>query len=130
MANVLAGYTTISSSLSGYPTSTPIALDPTARTTTVQLYTGGLLSGTSTASDVTIQVTYDSWVPTGAVTQTWVSLTTAHYSSATDASTAADGTGIVLTVTGPIAGLRLASSAWFGHTAITLQALQSITAGP
>lgn len=128
MANLVAGSNTMSSA----GTTAGITLDPTARTTTALLNFSGLLNSTSTAGggtcDVTVQVTYDTW-PT---TQVWTNLSTTHYSSGTDPSTGV-GQGVVMTITGPIAGLRLFSSTFLSSgsgTAVVLKALQAVTAGP
>lgn len=135
MANLIAGTTNLSSA----GVSPAIMLDPTARTTTVLLNLNALLGstgtgGTGAACDVTIQQTFDTWQSSG-VTLLWSGLSTTHYSSAFDTSSVGGGTGTIITVTGPIAGLRLSSSNYASSASgtaagITLKALQSITAGP
>jgi hypothetical protein len=135
MANVTAGVTILSSA----GVSPPIMLDPTARTTSVLLNLNALLGstgtgGTGAACDVTIQQTFDTWYA-GGPAQLWSGLSTSHYSSATDTSSVGAGTGTLITVTGPIAGLRLsssnyASSATGTAAGVVLKALQSVTAGP
>jgi len=133
MANQIAATCTLSAVGTS---SNPMELDPTARTTTVLLNTDGLMQTSSNGSDVTIQVTYDyPGPPSGQSVLSWVPLSTTHFSSATDGSSAlaslCNGCGVVLTVTGPIAGLRLSSTKWDSDAqTITLKALQSITAGP
>jgi hypothetical protein len=124
MANPFAGTTTLSSA----GVSVPIGLDPTARVTAILLGLSNLvLNSTSlvgTSQDVTIQGTLDPWTPSGPA-PTWTNLSTTHYSSASAAT--------LITFTGPLAGLRLASSTFTPGTnniSVTLKALQAITAGP
>jgi len=122
MANQIAGTTFLSSGVG--VTSAPIALDPTARTTALLLSLANLANGTVGASDITIQGTFDSWSAANP-TQVWNNLSTAHYSSASGSQ--------LITWTGPLAGVRLASSAWSTGAAtggVTLKALQAVTAGP
>ena len=135
MSNVTAGVTILSSA----GVSPPIMLDPTSRTTSVLLNLNALLGSTGTGGvgspcDVTIQQTFDTWYA-GGPAQLWSGLSTSHYSSAFDTSSAGGGTGTLITVTGPIAGLRLsssnyASSATGTAAGVVLKALQSVTAGP
>lgn len=72
-------------------------------------------------TDLYIQATLD--VPTPSIsglTQTWNNISSVHYSSASF------GTVGVLTITSPLAGVRLTSSTWAGGiTTVTLRALQS-----
>ena len=122
---VTAGLTTLSSA----GVSVGIGLDPTSRTTSV-LLSGSSILATSTGIggnvyDATIQMTLQTWVPSGPA-PTWTNISTTHYSSANSAD------GAFMTITGPIAGLRLSSSTFGGTLAatLTLKALQSLTAGP
>lgn len=127
MANPIAGTSILTSTAAagGVPLpSTPIMLDPTARVTSILLGMSALLGSTSSGtSDVTVQVTFDTLVgPNLAPSPLWNNISTQHFSSASGAT--------LLTFTGPIAGLRLNSSAFFGAQPVTLKALQAITAGP
>jgi hypothetical protein len=133
MANVIAGLCTLAAVGNS---SGSISLDPTARTTSLLLNLDGFVAASSNGSDVIIQGTYDYPVATGGQlggTVTWFTLSTTHYSSAVALGTS-NGTGNMgafLTITGPIAGLRLSSSTYDSTAGtITLKALQSITAGP
>lgn len=123
MANPIAGTTTLSSA----GVSPAIMLDPTARVTAILAGFSALLTSTSiagTSQDVTIQGTMDTWTPLGP-TQTWSNLSTTHYSSVSG--------GTLLTWTGPLAGLRIASTTFSSGTnavSLTLKALQAVTAGP
>jgi hypothetical protein len=110
---------TRSTTLSSVGTSTPIILDPTAKTTVLQLSLNQ-----NSSLDVTIQVTLDDPAATPAPTVTWTGLSTTHYSSTT--LTAADG--IFLTVLSPIGGLRISSSTIVAATTITLKSLQAVSA--
>ena len=118
VAQVWAGSNTISSA----QTSSGIGLDPLARTTMVLLDLTALATSTGAGTtDITIQATLD--VPTPSIsglTQTWNNISSVHYSSASF------GTVGVLTISSPLAGLRLSSTTWAGGvTTVTLRALQS-----
>lgn len=113
-------FRTRTTSLSSVGVSTPIFLDPTAKTTVVQL------SATLTASgDATIQVTLNDPSSPSTAAVTWTSISTTHYSSVNALGT--DGT--FLTILSPIGGLRISSTNMAGSSAaFTMNVLQSVTA--
>ena len=122
MANPWAG----SNTLSAAGTSSGIGLDPTSRVTQVQLDLSGLnaSSGVGT-TDITIQATLDLWTSTwtGGSVASWGNISTSHYSSASYPATG------MLTISSPVAGLRLSSTTWAGGlSTVTLNALQEIIA--
>lgn len=122
MAQPFAGTNTLSAA----SVSSGIGLDPTARVTMVLLDLSALAASTAAGTtDVTIQGTLDVWTSTwaGGSTPTYSNISTSHYSSA---SYPAVG---ILTISSPIAGLRLSSSTWAGGlSSVTLKALQEILA--
>jgi hypothetical protein len=90
----------------------------------LDLTTLGLSSGGGT-TDVTIQATLDvftsTYTGTSSASVVWNNISTTHYSSA---SWPTNG---LLTIPSPVAGLRLASSAWAGGiSTVTLKVLQEI----
>lgn len=103
--------------LSAAGTSTPIILNPVARTTTVQF---SVTSGST--YDATIQVTLDDPTSLSTTSVTWTGLSTTHY------STANINDGVTLYVTQPIGGLRISSTTNAGSAVFVLKALQSVTA--
>jgi len=102
--------------LSSVGTSTPIILNPVAKSTTLMLTTTATSSG-----NLTIQITLDDPSTVPAPTITWANVSSAISSSA------AEGVGVMYTVMGPIDGTRLQSTA-LTTTTFTLKALQSVTA--
>jgi hypothetical protein len=109
-------------------TSSGIGLDPSARLTMILLDLTSLNGSTGAGTtDVTIQATLDvqtsSWAGNSSASIVWNNISTAHYSSASY-----PGSGII-TISSPIAGLRLSSTTWAGGNAtVTLKALQEILA--
>lgn len=122
-------------------TGTAIPLEPTARTTTILVQGSSQLTSTSTQGATVsfqIQATLDTWVP-GGVTQNWQNVSSVTYTLGSTSSTVftvtsttgAGSEGVFLTMSGPIAGLRLFSSASLPTAGtITYRTLQSVTAGP
>ena len=103
--------------LSSVGTSTPIILNPTAKTTTVML----TVTATSSAN-LYIQGTLDDPSTTPAPTITWAAI------SSNISSSAAEGAvGVMYTIVSPLGGVRLNSTA-VTTTTLTLKALQSVTA--
>jgi hypothetical protein len=133
--------TLVFASASSGGTGAAIPLEPTARTTTILVQGTSQLTSTSTQGALVafqIQATLDTWVP-GGVTQNWQNVSSQVYSLGSTSSTvftvtsttAAGSEGVFLTFSGPLAGLRLFSSASLPTAGtITYKTLQSVTAGP
>ena len=103
--------------LSSVGTSTPIILNPNAKSTTV------LLSASATSSgNCSIQMTLDDPSTTPAPTITWAAVSSAISSSAVEVVG-----GVIYTILSPIGGVRILSTA-VTTTTLTLKALQSVTA--
>jgi hypothetical protein len=130
MAQPTTGTVTLSSS----GVSTQIPLDPTARTTSLQLIPGGITStSTQVPTTVRIEVSLDTFLPAG-VTQVWANLSSLTY-TLTSSGTLVTPDGAFISVLGPIAACRLNSTSFSSvatgvGSGITLKALQSLTAGP
>jgi len=105
--------------LSSAGTSTPIILNPVAKTTTIQLTA---TSGSSVTA-MTVQYTLDDPTTTPAPTITWADLSSAI---ATSSGTGISG-GTTYTVLSPLGGLRLNATSSASGT-FTLKALQAVTA--
>jgi hypothetical protein len=116
--------------LSSSGVSTPIQLDPTARTTTLQMAMGSVTSTSTTApATVRIELTLDTWTPQNPA-QAWQNASSLTYITGSSGVNA-NPDGAFISVLGPIAGARLNSTAWAPATgSLTLKALQSQTAGP
>lgn len=122
-------------------TGTAIPLEPTARTTTVLVQGTSQLTSTSTQGAtvvIQVQATLDPWVPAG-ITQNWQNISTQAYTLGSTSSTVFTVTsttgigseGLFLTFSGPIAGLRVISTASLPTAGtVTYKTLQSVTAGP
>lgn len=99
--------------LSSVGTSNGIVLDYVgAKTTSLAL----ILGSTTMTADFTIQITLDSSVRGDTVN--WVGLSTTHYTSAIADS------GAYVSITTPVAGVRINSST-LSSASITLKALQN-----
>lgn len=124
MANPFTGANSITSA----QTSSGIGLDPTARVTMVCLDLSTLAASTGAGTtDITIQATVDvmtsTWSGTSSASVIWENISTTHYSSASYPATA------ILSISSPVAGLRLYSSAWAGGiSTVTMKVLQEILA--
>ena len=128
MPSPTVGTVTLSSS----GVSSALSLDPTARTTTLQLLPGAVTSTSTqaaTAAQVRIELTLNTWTPQNP-TQVWQNASSLTYVVGSSGVNP-NPDGAFLSILGPIAGARLNSTTWAPATGtLTLKALQSLTAGP
>ena len=95
-----------------------IALDPVAKSTTVQVS----LTAGSSGGFVAVELTLDDMSATPAPTVVWTLLSSAA------GQTSSTFTNQLFTVMSPIGGVRLNSSGLGNVTGLTLKTLQSVTA--
>jgi hypothetical protein len=135
--NPVTGTVTMTSSGTGF--SAAIPLEPTARTTTLLLAGTSNITSTSTQGalglGVVIQATLDTWLPAG-ITQSWMNISSLTYQLGSGSTGAVLVDGVLASILGPIAGVRIAITSTtgapytFGAAGLTLKSLQSLTAGP
>jgi hypothetical protein len=127
MANPFTGSNTLSGTTSA-AASSGIGLDPTSRVTMALLDLSGLAASSGGGTtDIVIQATLDvptsTWAGNSSASITWENISTTHYSSASYPTFG------IITISSPVAGLRLNSSTWAGGVStVTLKVLQEILA--